>query len=130
MLGIDPLTAYLATSPGGMHSVAIIAAAAQHADISFVMALQRIMAGIVAGMTICAILSWRYVERPFRSKTIAARSVFLAALAVAASVLLPSGPILPLPGLEFPAGWGADRETPFKKSLHDPARESLSRRSQ
>ncbi|TIL81393.1 MAG: AbrB family transcriptional regulator, partial [Mesorhizobium sp.] len=68
VLGIDPLTAYLATSPGGMHSVAIIAAAAQHADISFVMALQRIMAGIVAGMTIRAILSWRYVELPFRSK--------------------------------------------------------------
>jgi uncharacterized membrane protein AbrB (regulator of aidB expression) len=34
------LTAYLATSPGGMDSVAIIAAAAQHVDISFVMALQ------------------------------------------------------------------------------------------
>jgi uncharacterized protein len=40
VLGIDPLTAYLATSPGGMDSVAIIAAAAQHVDISFVMALQ------------------------------------------------------------------------------------------
>ncbi|MER8776382.1 acyltransferase family protein [Mesorhizobium sp. M0977] len=48
----------------------------------------------VAGMTICAILSWRYVERPFRSRTIAARAVFLAAaggaatLAVLASVLI------------------------------------------
>ena len=40
VLGIDPLTAYLATSPGGMDSVAIIAAAAQNVDISFVMALQ------------------------------------------------------------------------------------------
>lgn len=52
------------------------------------------MAVAVAGMTICAILSWRFVERPFRSKTIAARTVFLAAaggaaaLAVAASVLI------------------------------------------
>lgn len=35
---LDPLTAYLATSTGGMDSVAIIAAAAQH--VAFVMALQ------------------------------------------------------------------------------------------
>jgi membrane AbrB-like protein len=39
-LGIDPLTAYLATSPGGMDSVAIIAAASDNVNISFVMALQ------------------------------------------------------------------------------------------
>lgn len=39
-LGIDPLTAYLATSPGGMDSVAIIAAASHTVDISFIMALQ------------------------------------------------------------------------------------------
>lgn len=39
-LGIDPLTAYLATSPGGMDSVAIIAAASAKVDLSFVMALQ------------------------------------------------------------------------------------------
>lgn len=39
-LGIDPLTAYLATSPGGMDSVAIIAAASDRVDLSFVMALQ------------------------------------------------------------------------------------------
>jgi len=38
-LGIDPLTAYLATSPGGMDSIAIIAASSK-VDISFVMALQ------------------------------------------------------------------------------------------
>jgi membrane AbrB-like protein len=40
-LGIDPLTAYLATSPGGMDSVAIIAASS-NVDLSFVMALQTI----------------------------------------------------------------------------------------
>ncbi|KQZ87050.1 ammonia monooxygenase [Mesorhizobium sp. Root157] len=40
LLGIDPLTAYLATSPGGMDSIAIISAAASNVDISFVMALQ------------------------------------------------------------------------------------------
>lgn len=39
--GIDPLTAYLATSPGGADSVAIIAASS-HVDMSFVMALQTV----------------------------------------------------------------------------------------
>ncbi|RWE11766.1 MAG: acyltransferase [Mesorhizobium sp.] len=48
----------------------------------------------VAGMTICAIVSWRYVERPFRSRAMAARTVCLAAgagvgaLVVMASVLI------------------------------------------
>ena len=37
--GIDPLTAYLATTPGGMDAVAIIAASS-NVDIAFVMALQ------------------------------------------------------------------------------------------
>ncbi|MBE0578774.1 AbrB family transcriptional regulator [Devosia sp.] len=37
---IDPLTAYLATSPGGLDSVAIIAAASKTVDMSFVMSLQ------------------------------------------------------------------------------------------
>ena len=40
VLGIDPLTAYLATSPGGMDSIAIIAAASNSVNLSFVMALQ------------------------------------------------------------------------------------------
>jgi membrane AbrB-like protein len=44
--GIDPLTAYLATSPGGMDSVAIIAASST-ADLSFVMALQTVRFAIV-----------------------------------------------------------------------------------
>ena len=39
--GIDPLTAYLATSPGGMDAVAIIAASS-NVDIAFVMALQTL----------------------------------------------------------------------------------------
>ena len=38
-LGVDPLSAYLATSPGGADSIAIIAASSK-VDISFVMALQ------------------------------------------------------------------------------------------
>jgi len=40
-LHIDPVTAYLATSPGGMDSVAIIAASTP-VDIPFVMALQTV----------------------------------------------------------------------------------------
>ncbi|MCO5162852.1 MAG: AbrB family transcriptional regulator [Mesorhizobium sp.] len=40
LLGIDPLTAYLATSPGGMDSVAVIAAASGSVDMAFVMSMQ------------------------------------------------------------------------------------------
>lgn len=40
-LGIDPLTAYLATSPGGMDSIAIIAASSK-VDLPFVMTLQTV----------------------------------------------------------------------------------------
>ena len=42
VLGIDPLTAYLATSPGGLDTVAIIAASSHGVDLSFVMALQTL----------------------------------------------------------------------------------------
>ena len=44
--GIDPLTAFLATSPGGMDTVAIIAASS-NVDVSFVMALQAVRLVIV-----------------------------------------------------------------------------------
>ncbi|HEY3985700.1 AbrB family transcriptional regulator [Cedecea sp.] len=37
---VDPLTAYLAMSPGGADSVAIIAASSKHIDIAFVMSMQ------------------------------------------------------------------------------------------
>ncbi|TBW38688.1 AbrB family transcriptional regulator [Siculibacillus lacustris] len=40
-LGIDPLTAYLATSPGGLDTVAIIAASTP-VDVGFVMAMQAV----------------------------------------------------------------------------------------
>ena len=48
--GIDPLTAYLATSPGGADSVAIIAASSK-VDASFVMAMQmaRLLAVLALG---------------------------------------------------------------------------------
>ena len=39
--GIDPLTAYLATSPGGLDTVAVIASSSR-ADMSFVMSLQSV----------------------------------------------------------------------------------------
>ncbi|WP_269932521.1 AbrB family transcriptional regulator [Aminobacter sp. HY435] len=42
ILGVDPLTAYLATSPGGMDSIAIIASAAGTVDLSFVLTLQML----------------------------------------------------------------------------------------
>ncbi len=45
-LGIDPLTAYLATSPGGLDSVAVIAVSAK-VDLSFVLALQSMRLLIV-----------------------------------------------------------------------------------
>ena len=44
--GVDPLSAYLATSPGGMDTVAIIAASST-VDVSFVMALQTVRFAIV-----------------------------------------------------------------------------------
>jgi membrane AbrB-like protein len=49
-VGIDPLTAYLATSPGGVDSVAIIAASTR-VDIPFVMSMQvaRLMIIIMVG---------------------------------------------------------------------------------
>ncbi|MEX6505575.1 AbrB family transcriptional regulator [Jiella sp. M17.18] len=45
-LGTDPVTAYLATSPGGMDSIAIIAASTK-VDLPFVMALQTVRFVIV-----------------------------------------------------------------------------------
>ena len=60
MLGIDALTAYLATSPGGMDSIAIIADAS-NADMSFVMALQalRLFLVILLGPPLARLLSAR-----------------------------------------------------------------------
>ncbi len=50
IMGTDPLTAYLATSPGGADSVAIIAAST-HVDVPFVMAMQmaRFMLVLIVG---------------------------------------------------------------------------------
>jgi membrane AbrB-like protein len=57
-VGTDPLTAYLATSPGGADSVAIIAASSQ-VDLPFVMAMQvaRFMLVLIAGPTVAKIVA-------------------------------------------------------------------------
>ncbi len=59
MFHVDPLTAYLATSPGGMDSVAIIAAASDKVDLSFVMALQaaRFLVVLLAGPSISRLVA-------------------------------------------------------------------------
>ncbi len=58
--GIDPLTAYLATSPGGMDSVAIIGASS-NVDLSFVMALQtlRLVIVLIAGPPLARFIAQR-----------------------------------------------------------------------
>ncbi len=59
-MGIDPLTAYLATSPGGLDSIAIIAASTP-VDMSFVMALQtmRLIVVILVGPQIATFVARR-----------------------------------------------------------------------
>jgi membrane AbrB-like protein len=56
--GIDPLTAYLATSPGGADSVAIIAASS-HVDVPFVMAAQmaRFLIILAIGPALARVIS-------------------------------------------------------------------------
>lgn len=58
--GIDPLTAYLATSPGGMDTIAIIAASS-NVDLSFVMALQtaRMLVVLIMGPPLARLISQR-----------------------------------------------------------------------
>ncbi|WP_377289590.1 AbrB family transcriptional regulator [Rhizobium sp. SG2393] len=62
--GIDPLTAYLATSPGGMDSIAIIAASID-VDVPFIMALQtaRLLIVMAIGPTIARLLADRLMRR-------------------------------------------------------------------
>jgi uncharacterized protein len=57
--GIDPLTAYLATSPGGMDTIAIIGASS-HVDLSFIMAMQtmRFLIVLILGPPVA-----RYIAR-------------------------------------------------------------------
>jgi len=59
--GIDPLTAYLATSPGGADTAAIIAASSHQIDAGFVMTMQtvRFLAVLVLGPALARALSSR-----------------------------------------------------------------------
>ncbi len=59
-IGADPLTAYLATSPGGMDTVAIIASSS-NVDVSFVMAMQtaRFVMVLLLGPTLARYLAGR-----------------------------------------------------------------------
>jgi membrane AbrB-like protein len=57
---VDPLTAYLATSPGGADSVAIIAASS-NVDVSFVMAMQAVR--LIVVLLLAPVLTKFIVER-------------------------------------------------------------------
>ncbi len=56
--GLDPLTSYLATSPGGIDSIAIIAAST-HVDLPFIMAMQtaRFMVVLLIGPALARMVS-------------------------------------------------------------------------
>lgn len=58
--GVDPLTAYLATSPGGSDSIAIIAASTD-CDVSFVMAMQTVR--MIAVLLLAPVLTKFIAER-------------------------------------------------------------------
>ncbi len=64
LIDVDLLTAYLAVSPGGMDSVAVIAASVP-VDTPFVMALQllRFVAVLIAGPTIARAAARRFAKR-------------------------------------------------------------------
>lgn len=61
LAGVSPLTAYLATSPGGADSVAIIAASSAQVDVPFVMAMQtaRLLVVLILGPVIARWLGRR-----------------------------------------------------------------------
>ena len=64
-VGVDPLTAYLATSPGGLNAVLIIAASAK-VDLPFVMALQtvRFMVVLAIGPSTARLVASQVSPRP------------------------------------------------------------------
>jgi len=61
--GVDPLTAYLATSPGGADSIAIIAASTD-VDVSFVMAMQSVR--LIAVLFVAPVLT-RFLSKRITS---------------------------------------------------------------
>ncbi|WKE64386.1 AbrB family transcriptional regulator [Gallaecimonas kandeliae] len=67
LLGVSPLTAYLATSPGGMDAIAIIAAGSG-VNLPFVMAIQtlRFVLILLFGPSLAAFLARRFERRQAR----------------------------------------------------------------
>jgi len=67
---VDPVTAYLATSPGGMDSVAIIATETP-VDVPFVMAMQalRFFAVLIAGPSLARLIAGRFADREGSSRS-------------------------------------------------------------
>ncbi|MBP1850830.1 AbrB family transcriptional regulator [Rhizobium halophytocola] len=65
LVGVDPLTAYLATSPGGLDSIAIIASST-HVDVPFVLALQtcRFLLILAVGPTLSRFVAKRFGTAP------------------------------------------------------------------
>jgi membrane AbrB-like protein len=70
-LGVDPMTAYLATSPGGLDSAAIIAASSR-VDLSFIMALQliRVVIVLLVGPSIARFISHRLQPQVAQSQEV------------------------------------------------------------
>lgn len=68
--GVEPLTAYLATSPGGVDSVAIIAASSGRVDVVLVMTLQvaRAISAMSLGPTLARLVSRSLAERSARGR--------------------------------------------------------------
>lgn len=68
--GIDPLTAYLATSPGGADSIAIIAASTSGVDLRFVMAMQtaRLLVVLLTSPGISRFIASRTMIPPSTSR--------------------------------------------------------------
>lgn len=66
--GVDPLTAYLATSPGGADSVAIIAASSK-VDMPFVMTMQmaRFLVVTVTGPALARTLAGKFGQKPAKT---------------------------------------------------------------
>ncbi|MDR3493133.1 MAG: AbrB family transcriptional regulator [Ancalomicrobiaceae bacterium] len=64
VVGVDPLTAYLATSPGGADSVAIISASSNKVNVAFVMAMQtaRFLFVLLAGPWIARLVAGRMAK--------------------------------------------------------------------
>lgn len=64
LLGVDPLTAYLATSPGGVDSIAVIASTT-NVDAGFVMAVQtlRLVGVMLLGPTLARLVATRMRPR-------------------------------------------------------------------